>query len=94
MITRIEDWDESFLDAEDYQVERALTNAALDAIHRARRFGSRVVIEEEGKVKALKPDETAPYEKRLLESLERLNLKIAQLQTPPEGLFLNDKPKS
>ena len=39
MKARIETWDESFLDAEDYQVERALTNGALDAIRRARRFG-------------------------------------------------------
>ena len=32
MKTKIEDWDESILDIEDYKVERALTNAALDAI--------------------------------------------------------------
>ena len=29
MNTKIEDWDESILDVEDYQVERALTNAGL-----------------------------------------------------------------
>jgi hypothetical protein len=68
--TKIEDWDESILDVEDYQVERALTNAALDAIHRARQFGTDFVIEEDGKTKCLRPNETETYEKRFLEDLE------------------------
>ena len=38
MSVRIEDWDESILDVEDYRAERALQNAALDAIRRARRM--------------------------------------------------------
>jgi len=80
MKLKFEDWDESFLDIEDYQVERALANAALDAIHRARRFGGNFVIEEEGKTKSLRPHETAPYEKKLVQDLERLNRKIAELQ--------------
>jgi DNA-directed RNA polymerase specialized sigma24 family protein len=88
MKTKIEDWDESFLDVEDYQVERALTNGALDAIHRARRFGIDFVVEEDGKPKSLKPNETAPYEKRLLEDLDRLNRKIAELQPSRANLFL------
>ena len=37
---KIEDWDESILEVEDYQVERALTNAALNPIRRARQFGT------------------------------------------------------
>jgi DNA-directed RNA polymerase specialized sigma24 family protein len=94
MKTRIEDWDESFLDIEDYQVERALTNAALTAIRRARRFGTDFVIEEEGRTKSLKPDETGPYENRFLEDLERLNRKIAELQAKsPSALELNEKPE-
>ena len=94
MKTRIENWDESFLDAEDYQVERALTNAALDAIRRARRFGTDFVIEEAGRPKSLKPDETAPYEKRLLEDLDRLNRKITELQAQSGQPFsLNDRPE-
>ena len=94
MKTKIEDWDESFLDLEDYQVERALTNAALTAIHRARRFGTDFVIEEDGRTKSLRPDETAPYEKRFLEDLERINRKIAELQAQqPNALSLNDKPE-
>jgi len=80
MRTKIEDWDESFLDIEDYQVERALTNAALTAIRRARSFGTDFVIEEDGRTKALKPHETAPYEKQFLEDLDRVNRKIAELQ--------------
>ena len=93
MKTKIEDWDESILDVEDYQVERALTNAALDAIHRARRFGTDFVIEENGRTESLRPEETAPYEKLFLEDLDRLNRKIAELQAQqPNALELNDKP--
>jgi hypothetical protein len=93
MKARIETWDESFLDAEDYQVERALTNGALDAIRRARRFGTDFVIEEDGKPKSLRPDETAPYEKRLLEDLDRLNRKILELQGQSGQPFsLNERP--
>ena len=97
MNTKIEPWDESILDVEDYQVERALTNAALDAIRRARQFGTDFVIEEDGKTKSLRPNETAPYEKRFLEDLERINRKIAELQAQqPNALELNesaDQPK-
>src|SRR6267142_7238446 len=63
MKLQFEDWDESLLDVEDYQAERALTNAALDAIRRARRFGTEFVVEEDGKTKCLKPSETEPDEK-------------------------------
>ena len=95
MKTNIESWDESFLDVEDYQVERALTNAALDAIHRARRCGTDFVIEEDGRPKSLRPDETAPYEKRLLEDLDRINRKIAELEGQlPGSLCLNESPNS
>lgn len=95
MHPKIESWDEPFLDVEDYQVERALINAALDAIHRARRCGTDFVIEEDGRVKSLRPEETGPYEKRLLEDLDRVNRKIAQLEgQPPGSLSLNERPKS
>ncbi len=95
MKTKIEDWDESFLDIEDHQVERALTNAALDAMYRARRCGTDYVIEENGRAKSLRPNETAPYEKRLLENLDRLNRKIAELQAQsPNALTLNEKPET
>jgi hypothetical protein len=79
MKTKIEDWDESLLDIEDYQVERAANRAALDAIHRARRFGTNYVIWEDGRVKSVRPEETDPYEKQLSENIERLNQKIAEL---------------
>jgi hypothetical protein len=93
MKTKIEAWDESILDVEDYQVERALTNAALDAIRRARQFGTDYVIWEEDRVKSLKPNQTAPYEQQLLEELDRINRKIAELQAKqPNALELNDKP--
>ena len=94
MKTKIESWDESFLEVEDYQVERALTNGALDAIHRARRFGTDFVIEEDGKTKSLRPEETAPYEKHLLENLERLNRKISELQGQSgQPYSLNERPE-
>jgi hypothetical protein len=95
MKTPFETWDESFLDIEDYQVERASTRAALDAIHRARRFGTDIVIEEDGQVKSLKPNQTAPYEAGLLEEVERLNRKVAELQAQQSNaLSLNDKPQN
>ena len=94
MKTEFEEWDESFLDLEDYQVERAATRAALEAINRSHRFGTDYVIEENGLAKSVKPTETAPYEKRLLENLERLNRKIADLQAQsPKALALNEKPE-
>jgi len=94
MKTRIEEWDESFLDAEDYQVERALQKGALDAIHRARRCGTGYVIWEDGRVKSVTPDQTAPYEKEMLENLERLNRKISELQGQAGQPFsLNERPE-
>lgn len=94
MKTKLEDWNESILDVEDYQVERALTNAALDAIETARRFGTDFVVEENGVTKSLRPEETGPYEKRFKEDLERINGKIAELETKSSAthLELNDKP--
>jgi len=89
---KFEDWDESVLDVEDYQVERALTNAALDAIRRARRFGTRFVVEENGQPISLQPEETGPYEQRFLEDLERINRRIAELKTRnPSALELNER---
>ncbi len=92
MFEKIEDWDESILDAEDYKVERALTNAGLEAIHRARRCGTEYVTWEDGRVKSVRSDQTAPYEKRLLEDLNRLNRKISELEAKqPNALELNGK---
>ncbi len=93
MNLNFEPWNEQFLDLEDYQVARALTNAALDAIRRARHFGTNFVVEEDGNTKLLRAEDTAPYEKRLLEDLERLNRKIAELQMQSSSaLSLNDTP--
>ena len=78
MKTNIEDWDESFLDLEDYQVERAANNAAIDAIRRARRFGTKYVIWENNRVKEVPADQTGPYEQSLLQNVERLSRKIAR----------------
>jgi len=91
---KIEDWDESFLDLEDYQVERAATRAALEAISRSRHFGTDYVIEVNGRTKSISPKETGPYEKRLLETLDRLNQKIAELRAQStNALSLNERPE-
>jgi hypothetical protein len=76
-------------------VERGLQRGALEALRRARRCGTDFVIREHGEVKSLRPQDAAPYEKLMLENLERLNLKIAELEgQSPSSLSLNDKPKS
>ena len=83
--------DDSMFDLEDFQVERDLQAAGIDAMRRARRFGACFVIEEEGKTKLLKPEETPPYEKLALENLERLNRKIEEWKKAhPESL--NEEP--
>jgi hypothetical protein len=95
MHLNFEDWDEALLDLEDFQAERALQNAALDALHRARRCGTDFVIWENDRVTSLKPSETGPYEKRMIENLDRLNRKIAELESQSAAaLALNDKPKT
>ena len=50
------------------------------------------MIFEDNRVKALRPDETAPYEERGIKNLDRINQKIAELQKlSPESLMLNDR---
>ncbi|PWU21052.1 MAG: hypothetical protein C5B50_02580 [Verrucomicrobia bacterium] len=94
MKIRSEKWDESILGIDHYRAERALANAGLDAIRRARRFGTDFVVQEGGRAKSLRPEETAPYEKRFLEDVERLSRKIAELEAQNPGAFaLNDRPK-
>ena len=91
MNTPIEELTDSFLDLEDFQAERALQRAALDAMDRARRCGTGFVVTEGGRVRSLSPEETEPYRRRGLENLERLNSKIAELESP-SSLALNDRP--
>jgi hypothetical protein len=96
MKTRMEDWDEDILDLEDYEAEWALQQAAIDAIRRARQFGTDYVIWEDGAVKSLKPHETEPYERAALQNLERIEQKIAELkarQTSAPLLFHEQPPK-
>src|SRR5689334_9073884 len=94
MKMKFEEWDDSLLDLEDYQVERALTNAALDAIRRARQFGTKYVIWEDERVKSLGPDETGPHEQRLIANVELLNRKIAGIQAQQHNaLELNERPE-
>ena len=93
MKTIIEDLTDDFLDVEDFQVERALQHAALDAMDRAKRCGTGFVVWENERVRILKPDETGEYRQRVTQNLDRLNRKIADLQKlSPESLMLNDRP--
>ena len=84
--------DESGLDIEDLEVERDMQLAAVDAIRRARRFGTFNVIEEGDQTKRITPDKTGPYEEKLLVEADRLNRRIAELRGPAQNLELNDKP--
>jgi hypothetical protein len=89
----IQDLTDDFLDLEDYQAERALQFAALDAMDRAKRCGTGFVVWENDRVRVLKPDETGEYRQRSLANLERLNRKITELQKlSPKTLALNDQP--
>ena len=95
MKTEWADLDDSVLDVEDYEVLRDLQLAAVDAIRKARRFGTNYVIWEDNRIKSLKPHETHDYERRALEHVERLNQKIAackSLEPESAALVLNERP--
>ena len=94
MSSRFEEWDESFLDVEDYRVERALNRAALEAIYNARRCATEYVIWEDGAVRSLKADETGSYEKMLLDNIERLNSKIGDIQGQSRESFRTNEEKA
>jgi hypothetical protein len=86
-------FDESTMDVEDLQAERDMQLAAVDAIRRARRFGTFYVIREDDKVKKVPPDQTAPYEENLLTSAARLDRRIVELlQSQSSSAILNDRP--
>lgn len=85
-------FDESTMDIEDLEVERDCQLAAVDAIRRARRFGTFYVIREDDQIKEIPPDKTGPYEERLLAHADRLNRRIAELRAEEQNLQLNDRP--
>ena len=64
--------DESTMDIEDLEAERALQLATISAIHRARQFGTAFVVCEDGRTKDIPPDKTKPYEDRLQANAEPL----------------------
>ena len=84
--------DDSGMDIEDLEVERDLQLASVDAIRRARRFGTMYVITENDQIKHIPPDKTAPYEARLLAEADHLSRRIAELRGPEQNLMLNDRP--
>ena len=93
MKTKYEILDDSMLDAEDLAAERDLQLAAVDSIRRARRFGTAWVIREDGQIKEIPPDQTAPYESRLLASAEKLNQRIESLKRAGSADYsLNERP--
>jgi len=97
---KIEPWDESILDVEDYQVERALTNAALTAIHRARQFGTDFVIEEDGQTKSLRQMKPRHMRSDFLKTWSALSAKLQNCRiagSKANALELNEraeKPKN
>jgi hypothetical protein len=79
---------------EDFQVERALQLAALDAMNRAERCDTGVAITVDGQARVLRPNEFGPYRQRALKNLERINQKIAELEGQSQesaALVLNDR---
>ncbi|MCO5050816.1 MAG: hypothetical protein M9920_00730 [Verrucomicrobiae bacterium] len=93
MKTNYEILDDTMLDAEDLAAERDLQLAAVDSIRRARQFGITWVTREDGKIKEIPPEQTAPYENRLLASAEKLNQRIQFLkQSEASNYSLNDQP--
>jgi hypothetical protein len=91
MKMEIEEIEESELDIEDLEAEKALQLAAVDAIRRARRCGTYFVIEEEDKVKLIPGDKTGPHEERLLARAAQLDHRITELRAQ-EQLVLNEAP--
>ncbi len=93
MKTKYELLDESTMDIEDLESERALQLATVSAIHRARQFGTAFVVCEDGQTRDIPPGQTQPYEDRLLANAEQLNQRIQFLkQSEPADYSLNDKP--
>ncbi len=93
MKSKYELMDESTMDIEDLESERALQLATVSAIHRARQFGTAFVVCEDGQTRDIPPGQTQPYEDRLLANAEQLNQRIQFLkQSEPTDYSLNDKP--
>ena len=93
MKAKYETLDDSMLDAEDLAAERDLQLAAVESIRRARRFGITWVIREGGRIREVPPEQTAPYENRLLASAEKLNQRIQFLkQSDAVDWSFNDRP--
>src|SRR5438477_9398421 len=90
----IDDPEGNLFEIEDWQAERDLQLAALDAMHRAREFNTEYVIWEDGEVKCLKPNETEKYERAGLENLKEINRRIAELEKREmhEPMVLKDEP--
>jgi hypothetical protein len=94
MTVQIEYCADAKLEAEDLEVERDLQLAAVDAMRRARRYGTFYVIWEDNQIKSVPPDQTGPYEERALTNAERINqriLAVRQAAQPPSEVMLNDK---
>ena len=73
-------WSDEILDVEDYKELRAFQKGQLDAIRRARQFDSEFAVMRDGKLVALRPNETLDIEKRGEEHLKELNAIIARLE--------------
>jgi predicted ABC-type ATPase len=72
-------WDETVLDAGDYQVERAINRAMLDAIDCAKSYHTDIAIEDAGGMKRLSPGQTRDLESRLSDRITKIDARITEL---------------
>ncbi|MBI5385195.1 MAG: hypothetical protein HZA90_10985 [Verrucomicrobia bacterium] len=93
MKTVLEPWDESIMDLEDYQAERAMQKGIIHAMRRARALGTDFIMEDAGKMKKVPPRDTPRLEQQALANLDRLNRIIAELEAKrTSAAVLNDRP--
>jgi hypothetical protein len=86
-------WSETLLDEEDIRAERAWQRGQLDAIHKAREFGTQFCVMRGTELIALSDSEVTELERKGRENLARLDRQIAEFIEQTSGaLVLNDAP--
>ncbi|MDB6058542.1 MAG: hypothetical protein JWO95_2386 [Verrucomicrobiales bacterium] len=86
-------WSDTLLDEEDIRAERAWQKGQLDAIGKARQFGTRFCVVRDEKLVALSDTELTDLEQKGFANLERLDRQIAEFQDQSTAaLVLNDAP--
>lgn len=87
-------WSDDLLGEEDFRAERAWHLGQLDAIHKAREFGTRFCLMRDKKLVALSDSELDELELKGRENLARLNARITEIENEKSGaLVLKDAPR-